>query len=165
MEFWGWKKLSTFKIKIKKIKFFLTTGCSLRYEIKKMHFIGQKNLFLKPKFFFSYLWISKKKIMKDKNLCLKKPRTLGAWNRQFSSKGGWKGRGWISCSYAFLGICEAIFRGRYLIFCVETHISIYFTNIKSFFNMYNLEPAPGCPAPELEVKAPKIVKLDVLEQA
>ena len=26
--------------------------------------------------------------MKDKNLCLKKPRTLGARNRQFSSKGG-----------------------------------------------------------------------------
>ena len=26
--------------------------------------------------------------MKDKNLCLKKPLTLGALNRQFSSKGG-----------------------------------------------------------------------------
>ena len=31
--------------------------------------------------------------------------------------------------------------------------------------MDNLKPAPGRPAPELEVKAPKIVKLDVLEQA
>ena len=41
--------------------------------------------------------------MKDKNLCLKKPCTLGASNHQFSSKGG----GDISCSYAFLGICEA----------------------------------------------------------
>ena len=26
--------------------------------------------------------------MKDINVCLKKPRTLGARNRQFSSKGG-----------------------------------------------------------------------------
>ena len=51
-----------------------------------------------------HLWISKKKF-KDKNLCLKKPRT--------SNEGG------ISCSYAFLGICEAIIRGRDLIFCVE----------------------------------------------
>ena len=42
--------------------------------------------------------------MKDKILCLKKPRTLGAWNRQLSSEGG---GGMISCSYAFLGICEA----------------------------------------------------------
>ena len=39
--------------------------------------------------------------MKNKILCLKKHRTLGAWNRQFSSEGG------ISCSYAFLGIWEA----------------------------------------------------------
>ena len=42
--------------------------------------------------------------MKDKNLFLKKPFTLGAKNRQFSSKGGG-----ISCSYVFSGICEAIF--------------------------------------------------------
>ena len=34
-----------------------------------------------------------------------------------------------------------------------------------FFNFDNLEPASGRPAPELEVKARKIVKLDVLEQA
>ena len=60
--------------------------------------------------------------MKDKNLCLKKPL---ARNRQFSSKGGG-----ISCSYAFLGICEAIFRGRDLFFFVEPYISIYFTDIK-----------------------------------
>ena len=32
------------------------------------------------------------------------------------------------------------------------------------FNLDNLEPAPGRPAPELEVKALKIVKLDVLNQ-
>ena len=44
-----------------------------------------------------------KHFFKDKILCLKKPRTLGARNRQFSSKGGV-----ISCSYAFLGICEVI---------------------------------------------------------
>ena len=71
----------------------------------------------------------------------------------------------ISCSYAFLGICEVIFRGRDPIFCVEPHISIYFTDIESFFNLDKLEPAPGRPAPEFEVKALKIVKLDVLEQA
>ena len=35
-----------------------------------------------------HLWKSKKNFMKDKNLYLKKPRTLGAWNRQFSSKEG-----------------------------------------------------------------------------
>jgi hypothetical protein len=29
----------------------------------------------------------------------------------------------------------------------------------------NLEPAPGCPAPEKEVIALKIVELDVFEQA
>ena len=73
--------------------------------------------------------------------------------------------GLISCSYAFLGICEDILRGRDLIFCVEPHISIHFTDIKSLFNFDNLEPAPGRPAPGLEVKARKIVKLDVLEQA
>ena len=73
--------------------------------------------------------------------------------------------GWITCIYAFLGICVVIFRVRGLIFCMEPHISIYFTGIKSFFNLDNLKPAPGRPAPELEVKALKIVKLDALEQA
>ena len=34
------------------------------------------------------------------------------------------GEGGISCSYSFLGICEAIFKGRDLIFRVEPHISI-----------------------------------------
>ena len=63
--------------------------------------------------------------------------------------------GGISCSFAFLGICEAIFKGRDLIFGVEPHITIYFTDIKYFLNL----------ASELEVKALKIVKLDVLEQA
>ena len=48
---------------------------------------------------------------------------------------------------------------------MEPHISIYFTDIKSFLNFDNLEPAPGRPAPEMEVKALKIGKLDVLEQA
>ena len=47
----------------------------------------------------------------------------------------------ISCSYAFLGICEAIFRGKDLTFCAEPHISIYLTDIKSFFNYDNLEIA------------------------
>ena len=48
-----------------------------------------------------------------------------------------------------------------LIFCVEPDISIYFTFIKSFLNFDHLEPAPGRPAPEMEVKALKIGKLDV----
>ena len=52
----------------------------------------------------------------------------------------------ISCSYAFLGIREAIFRGRDLFFCVEPTISKYFTDIKYFFNLDYLEPAPGRPA-------------------
>ena len=55
----------------------------------------------------------------------------------------------------FLGICEAIFRVRDIFFCVEPHIRIYFTDIKSFFNLDNLEPAPGRLAPELEIKAIK----------
>jgi hypothetical protein len=37
------------------------------------------------------------------------------------------------------------------------YISIYFTDIKTFFNLDNLEPAPGRPAPELKVKAIKIL--------
>ena len=97
-------------------------------------FFGQKNLFLKHNYFFFLkdrswtfmnIW---KHFFKDKNLCLKKPRTLGAWNRQSGSK-----EGGISCSYAFLEICEVILRGRDLIFCVEPQISIYFTDIKYFF--------------------------------
>ena len=36
---------------------------------------------------------------------------------------------------------------------------IIFTDIKSFFNLDNLEPASGRPNPELEVKALKIGKL------
>ena len=44
---------------------------------------------------------------------------------------------------------------------MESHISIYFTDINYFFfNLDNLEHAP-----EKEVKALKIVKLDVFEQA
>jgi hypothetical protein len=54
--------------------------------------------------------------------------------------------GGISCSYALIGICEAIFRGRDLISCVEPQISIYLTDIKSFFNSDNLEPAQRRPA-------------------
>ena len=57
------------------------------------------------------------------------------------------------------------FSGRDLIFSVEPHISINFTDIKYFFKLDYLEPAPGRPAPELEVKVLKIVKLDVVEQA
>ena len=37
------------------------------------------------------------------------------------------GPNYISCNYAFLGICEATFRGRDLFFCVEPHISIQYT--------------------------------------
>ena len=42
---------------------------------------------------------------------------------------------------------------------------LYLKDIKYFFNLDNLEPASGRPDPELEVKALKIGKLDVLEQA
>ena len=59
-----------------------------------------------------------------------------------------KGGGGISCSYASFLSCEAIFRGRDLIFFVEAHIGIYFTEKLFFFNLDNLEPAPGRPAPE-----------------
>ena len=52
--------------------------------------------------------------------------------------------GGIACSYAFLGICEAIFKIRDLIFGVVPHIIIYFKDINSFFNLDNMEPAPGC---------------------
>ena len=61
--------------------------------------------------------------------------------------------GGISCSYAFLGICEAISRGRGLIFCVEPHINIYFTDIKSFFNLDDLNPAPGSLASQIPKNA------------
>ena len=71
----------------------------------------------------------------------------------------------VACSYAFLGICEAIFRGRDLIFCVEPYIIIYFKDIKSYFNWDNLEPAPGRSAPLCLVLLPSILELDVLEQA
>jgi hypothetical protein len=98
--------------------------------------------------------------MKDKNLFLKKPRTLGAGNRQFSSKGGR-----ISCSYAFLGICEAIFRGRGLVFGVEPHISIYFRDLKSFFNLDNLDPAPGRPGYLFFVLLSPFLEVDVLGHA
>ena len=101
-----------------------------------------------------------KHFMKDKNLFLKKPRTLGSWNHQFSSKGGG-----ISCSYAFLGIWEAIFRCRGLIFCVEPHISIYFRDIKSFFNLDNLKPVLGRPAYLFLMLLPPFLELDILEQA
>ena len=69
--------------------------------------------------------------------------------------------GGIACSYAFLGICEANFKGRDLFF-----IHIYTSRESNiFFYFDNLEPAPGRPAPELEVKTLKTVKLDVMEQA
>ena len=65
----------------------------------------------------------KKYLMKDKKLCLKKPRSLGACNSQFSdTRGG-----------DFMGSVKCIFRGRDLIFDVELHNSIYFTDINYFF--------------------------------
>ena len=74
-------------------------------------------------------------------------------------------KGGISCSYAFLGICEAILRVRDLIFCVEPHISIYFIVIKSSFNLNNLEPAPGRSAYLFLMLLPLILDLDVKEHA
>ena len=73
-------------------------------------FLKRNNLLIKLKHWLSFLWTTFCP-------CL--------WNLQFSSKGGG-----ISCSYALYGICEVIFRGRDLIFRVEPHISIYFTDIK-----------------------------------
>ena len=52
-------------------------------------------------------------------------------------------------------IFEAIFRVRDLIFSVGAHINIYFTEKIFFWNLDNLEAAPGRPAPELAVKTPK----------
>jgi hypothetical protein len=47
--------------------------------------------------------------------------------------------GGISWSYALLGICEAIFRGRDLIFCVEPHISLYFMDIKGAISLHRTD--------------------------
>ena len=44
------------------------------------------------------------------------------------------------CILRDIMICEAIFRGRDLIFCGEPHINIYFADIKYFLNLDNLEP-------------------------
>ena len=71
----------------------------------------------------------------------------------------------IHIRYTFLVICEAIFRGRDLSFCVKPHIIIYIKDIKSFFNLDNLEPAPGRSASLFLVLLPQILELDVLEQA
>ena len=60
------------------------------------------------------------------------------------------------CILRDIMIYEAIFRCRDLIFCGEPHIRIYFTDIKYFSNLDNLEPASGRPDPELKVKALKI---------
>ena len=53
-----------------------------------------------------------------------------------------------------------------VIFCVEPHISIHFTDIKYFFFYLDNLLAPGHPAPELEVKAlikVKLIKLSKLK--
>ena len=75
----------------------------------------------------------KKYFLKDKNLCLKNPRiqVLEIVHLVLREEG-------ISCSYSFLGICEAIFRGRDLIFGVEPRISIYFKDIKYFFLIWTI---------------------------
>ena len=135
-------------------------------RMKVNNFSGRKSYLTELKIryvkFQNYAFMKiKRYFMKDKNLCLKKPHTLGALNCQFSSNGGGD----------FMQLCVlrnlwSHFWGRDLIFGVQPHISIYFTDIKYFFfNLNHLEPAPGRQAPELEVKALKIVKLDVLEQA
>ena len=49
---------------------------------------------------------------------------------------------------------------------MEPHISIHILHGNQIIFLFeNLEPAPGRQAPELEVKALKTVKLDLLEQA
>ena len=67
----------------------------------------------------------KKYFMQVKNLHLKKPHILVL---EIANLVLMEGAG-ISCSYLFLGIFEAIFKGRDLIFSVDPHISIYFTDI------------------------------------
>jgi hypothetical protein len=49
--------------------------------------------------------------------------------------------------------------------CGDPYQYIFYGYQIIFLNLDNLEPAPGRSAPELEVKALKIVKLDVLKQA
>jgi hypothetical protein len=49
--------------------------------------------------------------------------------------------------------------------CGTSYQYILHGNQIYFFYFDNLEPAPGCSAPELEVKTLKTVKLDVMEQA
>ena len=128
-----------------------------------MHFLGRKYNFSSLNFFFlkigrltfMNIW---KHFMKDKNLFLKKPCTLGAWNRQFSSK--WEGDFMQLC---VLGDPWSNFKGWRS--NVEPQISMYYRDIKPFFNLDNLEPAPGRPAYRFLVRSPLILELDVLEQA
>ena len=103
-------------------------------NFKTKHLSKAKNILWKTKI---YVWKSLLlKVLEIKSLLLKVLEIVHLVLRE----------GGTSCSYAFLGICEAIFRGRDLIFCVAPHISIYFTDIKYFFNLDNLEPTPGRPA-------------------
>ena len=58
-----------------------------------MPLLGRKIYFTSLEFFFLKIWWltfinNWKYFMKDKNLFFKKPWTLCAWNRQFSSNGG-----------------------------------------------------------------------------
>ena len=72
--------------------------------------------------------------------------------------------GGIACSYAFLGSVKPFLRVE-TFFCVGYLITVYTSRESNiFFYFDNLEPATGSPAPELEVKALKTVKLEDLEQ-
>ena len=71
----------------------------------KVNAFGQKKKLLKPNF-YEYL----KSKSRNRHLVIREVR--------------------ISCSYAFLGTCEAILRGKEMFFfCVEPHICIYISRI------------------------------------
>ena len=110
---------------------------------KENAFFGQKNLFLKPNIFF--LKIGGGTFMTCQKLCLKKLRTLDAWNHQFSSEEGHcvPALSKTSCSFRHWKLRLFTFKGSLI--------------CKGVIN-YDLWP----PAPELDVKALKIIKLDVL---
>jgi hypothetical protein len=82
-----------------------------------MHFLGRKIIFLSLKFFFLKSWKINFYEYPKKNY--ERQNFLSEIVNLVLREEG------ISCSYAFLGICEAIFRGRGLIFCVEPLITVY----------------------------------------
>ena len=87
-EVWGWRVNS---LLFCQINWLYRVFTELRHKVKKNS--GRKKYLTELKmnkldFKTKHLSKLKKYFMKDKNLCLNEPFTLGAWNRQFSSKRG-----------------------------------------------------------------------------